>query len=456
MRMKRAIYEELLSWKEASRRKPLILRGARQVGKSYILSEFGSNEFPAFHHFDFEKDGRDLIPLFDGSLSPEKLIQNLAIFQGRPIAETDLIIFDEIQSCPRALTSLKYFCEEAPHQPICAAGSLLGVAVSEGSYPVGKVGYLDLYPMSFEEFLLNSGQDLLMEAFGSSWDEKDVSSVVHAKLWETLKQYYVVGGMPEAVSVFFQYGDRIAEGLLAVRKTQAALLNSFLLDFTKHSGVVNAAHIAAVFEDVPRQLSGYVDASVKRYRFKDVLPGKRGFVQLEGPIGWLEKAGLLYKVPVCQRAELPLDSFCKANLFKLFVFDTGLLGCMLELSPGALMTQEYGIIKGFFAENFVANEFMHSGERKLFSWMERNSEIEFLLNCEDELIPVEVKAGVRTKAQSLRQYFLKYEPRHAVKISGKPLTKNTAPVINIPLYYSGRLAQPGSLRKFITGQGGIL
>ena len=437
--MKRVIYNDLLRWKDSPVRKPLIVRGARQVGKSYILSEFGKNEFPSFQRFDFEKNGNDLIPLFDESLDPEKILQSLALFQNRPIAQNDLIILDEIQNCPRALTSLKYFCEDLPMQPICAAGSLLGVALSEESYPVGKVSYLDLFPMSFEEFLMNSGQELLADAYRSSWEEKKVSSLVHSRLWGLLKEYYIVGGMPEVVSTFFGSIDQKAEGLLAVRDKQTELLRSFLEDFIKHSGSVNAAHLATVFENIPQQLSGHVDASVKRYRFKNVLPGGKGYAFLESPIHWLEKAGLVYRVEVCSRAEIPFKMFCKPNLFKLFIFDVGLLGCMLEIPPHLLLTQDYGLTKGFFAENFVAGEMKAAGEGSLYSWTERNSEIEFMMEREGRIIPIEVKSGLRTQAKSLRQYILKYHPHRAVKISGKPLAMDHGVVDDIPLYYSGKV-----------------
>lgn len=439
--VKRFIYNDLLRWKDSPARKPLILRGARQVGKSYILSEFGKNEFPAFHRFDFEKNGTDLIPLFEGSLDPGKILQYLALFQNRPIAQEDLIILDEIQNCPRALTSLKYFCEERPEQPICAAGSLLGVALSNESYPVGKVRYLDLFPMNFEEFLMNSGQDLLADAFDCAWKEKREPSLVHSRLWDLLKEYYVVGGMPEVVSTFFESLDQKAEGLLAARNKQMELLRSFLEDFIKHSGAINAAHLSAVFENIPQQLSGYVDTSVKRYRFKNVLSGGKGYALLESPIHWLEKAGLVYRVEVCSRAELPFKTFCKPNLFKLFIFDIGLLGCMLDLSPKVLMMQDYGLTKGFFAENFVAGEFKASGETSLYSWTERNSEIEFLIEREGEIIPIEVKSGLRTQAKSLRQYILKYNPHRAIKISGHPLSVGSGIVDNIPLYYSGKTCE---------------
>jgi len=437
--MKRILYAELLRWKGMQGRKPLVLRGARQVGKSYLLSEFGRQEFPDFHLFDFEKNGRELVPLFEKSLDPQRLIQDLGLHQERPIGPSDLILFDEIQNCPRALTSLKYFCEELPRQPVCAAGSLLGVAVLERAYPVGKVTHLDLFPMSFEEFLINGGHDLLLEAFYSSWEQGDTSPVVHSKLWDRLKEFYVTGGMPEAVATFFRHGNEQAAGLLAARDVQRELVRSFMQDFAKHSGAVNAAHIAAVFEDVPRQLFGHVDASVKRYRFKHAVPGIRGFAQLEGPIGWLEKAGLVHRVPVCQRAEVPFQAFTKANMFKLFVCDVGLLGSMLELSPAVLMGQDFGITKGFFAENFVACEWLAAGKQSLYSWSERNSEIEFLLAVDEEVIPVEVKSGLRTRSQSLRQFRLKYSPLRAIKISGHPLATGDGSLVHVPRYYAAKV-----------------
>jgi len=439
--MKRMLYADLVKWKDFPGRKPLVLRGARQTGKSYLLREFGRGEFPDFHLFDFEKDGYELIPLFEQTLDPKKLIQSLGIYQEKPIGPSDLIIFDEIQNCPRALASLKYFCEDIPAQPVCAAGSLLGVAVQESSYPVGKVVHLDLFPMSFEEVLRNSGQDMLLEAFYSSRVDGSVSSVVHTRLWDCLKEYYVTGGMPEAVAEFMRHGEDKAAGLSAARDVQRNLVYSFMRDFAKHSGSVNAAHIAAVYEDVPRQLFGYVDASVKRYRFKHAVSGIKGFAQLEGPIGWLEKAGLVYKVPICLRAEVPFQAFTKPNIFKLYISDVGLLGSMLNLAPNVLINQDYGTTKGFFAENFVAAEFIAAGEKSLYSWRERNSEIEFLLDDNGSVIPVEVKSGLRTRSQSLRQFFIKYAPKQAIRISAKPLAVSDKPVLDIPLYYAGKVPE---------------
>lgn len=438
--MKRSIYKELIAWKESRDRVPLILRGARQVGKSYILREFGKNEFARYHHFDFEKNKKELLPLFRESLSPERLLTNLSLFAGTQIeVGKDLMVFDEIQNCPEALTSLKYFSEDLPGMFVCAAGSLLGISLSGTSFPVGKICYLDLYPLNFEEFLMNTGDNILFNEFQEALSIGQTSSLLHRRLWDCLKEYYVVGGMPRIVSNYFSAREKKAEGMLRARKLQAELLDTYRSDFSKHSGRINALHIGSVFENIPVQLASHIDGSVQRFRFRDVLPGKRSYASLEGPIDWLLGAGLVYKVPICEKSQIPFKSFTKANIFKLYVFDIGLLGCMLDLDPHTIMSQDYGLIKGFFAENFVASELTSNGEKNLYSWSERESEIEFLLDINGIVIPVEVKSGIRTKAQSLRQYLIKYNPELAVMLSGKPLDLQKRPVLSYPLYYTGKL-----------------
>ncbi len=439
--MKRLLYNKLLAWKHARERVPLVLRGARQVGKSFLLEEFAVNEFDDWYCFDFEKDAKALIPVFDNDLDPRKIIDNLSLFLGRRIdTHNSLVIFDEIQNCPRALTSLKYFYEDLPELAIACAGSLLGISLSEESFPVGKVTFLDIFPMNFEEFLMNCGEDLLYDVFNNAIAAGTIPLVAHNRLWELLKDYYVIGGMPRIVRHYLQDGKDKVERLLAARSMQRELLDTYFRDFSKHSGKVNAIHIGTVFENLPKQLSGYHDGSVKRYRFKDVLPGKKSFAELEGPITWLIRAGLVIRVNLCHRAELPLMSFCKSNLFKLYVCDIGLLGSMLELAPKTLLLQDYGMTKGFFAENYVACELVAGGERNLYSWTRRNSEIEFLKDFDGTVIPMEVKSGTRTKSQSLRQYMLKYSPAHALKLSGKTLNL-TGTIKDIPLYLAGKISE---------------
>ncbi len=438
--MQRHLYQDLLDWKTIKRRKPLILRGARQVGKSYLLEYFGKQEFPKYHVFNFEQD-RTLAAYFEADLYPERILTELSIHSGESIDRyTDLVVFDEIQACPRAITSLKYFYENLPKMALCCAGSLLGVALSSESFPVGKVSFLDLYPMNFTEFLKALNEDLLVDIMDTAAGSRKISLAAHGRLWERLKEYYIVGGMPQAVLDFIAgYNDKIS-AFKSVRSTQRQLIESYSKDFAKHSGKTNSMHIVSVFEDIPRQLSRNIEGSVKRYQFKEVIPKKKSYNELRGPIDWLEQAGLIIKIKICNKAELPLEAFSRQNLFKLYLFDIGLLGCMLELPVEAVISQDYGITKGYFAENFVAQEFKACGIGKLYSWTERNSEIEFLRIIDHEIVPVEVKSGMRTQAKSLKQYILKYDPRIAVKISGNPLdNKRSETIRHFPLYMAGKL-----------------
>ena len=438
--MERFVYQQLLSWKTSGRRKPLLLQGARQVGKSYLLENFGQREFKNYHVFNFELDCR-LARIFSQDLAPKRILTELSLHLGWKIdPKSDLIIFDEIQECPRAITSLKYFCEKMPTLALCCAGSLLGVNLSPEPFPVGKVEFLNLYPLSFEEFLLALDQQMLLEQLHCALDKGTLPEMAHVKLWERLKEYFVVGGMPEVISTYILQRKFRAEAMREARTIQAGLVESYYKDFAKHSGKINSIHIVSVFENVPMQLSRNIEGSVKRYKFKEAIHGKRSFAELQGPIAWLEKAGLLIKVKVCNRAELPLETFCKENQFKLFLFDIGLLSSMLALSPETVFYQDYGITKGYFAENFVAQELVAAGNKQLYSWTERNSEIEYLSVVKENIVPIEVKAGSRTRAKSLQQFLIKYKPERAVKISIRPLKIINGQVIqNIPIYLTGRI-----------------
>ncbi|MBN2802451.1 MAG: ATP-binding protein [Deltaproteobacteria bacterium] len=437
--MKRTLYDRLLLWKDDEKRKPLVLHGARQVGKTWLLKHFGENEFSGVHHIDFDRYKKELTLLFDETIDPYKLIENLSLMFFRPIdIERDLLIFDEIQHVPRALTSLKYFCEQLPQMALCAAGSLLGVSLSHESYPVGKTDEMNLYPLNFEEFLINHDIPLLYQAYLAGYKEQHIAPIAHQQLMEMLKCYYVTGGMPEVVRTYLENRDlNILLNMDKVRKIQLNLISNYMSDFAKHSGKINAIHIASVFENIPMQLASFMDNSVERYKFKDVLPNKKGFNALRGPIDWLSKAGLILKVNICNRAEVPLKSFCKDNLFKLYFFDVGLLGASLEISPSSLMLDNYGMTKGFFVENFVATEFA-GAQIPLYSWTHRNSEVEFIIDNNGRLIPVEVKAGQRTKAKSLYQYIIKYRPENAYIFSSKQFADDDTKQI-VPLYFAGQL-----------------
>jgi uncharacterized protein len=438
--MKRIIYKNLLDWKTSKIRAPLLLKGARQVGKSYILEAFGRHEFRKSHLFNFEKE-KQLSSVFEPDLNPERILTELSIYSGKKVDITkDLVIFDEIQECPAALTALKYFCEDMPRLALCCAGSLIGVKVSSESFPVGKVDFLNLYPLTFEEFLMAMDDKMSLELYRNAEDVDSHSEIVHQRLWNRLREYYVTGGMPAVVLAYTSHRHDTLDAMQKARHIQKKLVESYTYDFAKHSGKINSVHISSVFENVPMQLSANIDGSVKRYRFKGVIPKKRGYAELRGPMEWLEKSGLVLKVKVCKKAQLPLESFCNHNMFKLFMFDIGLLGCMLDLPVKLLYAQDFGISKGYLAENLVAQEFAARGVENLYSWVGRTAEIEFLRVMSGELIPVEVKSGTRTQAKSLRQYILNYSPTRAVKLSGRPLYKGREQTVqNYPLYLAAKI-----------------
>jgi predicted AAA+ superfamily ATPase len=246
--------------------------------------------------------------------------------------------------------------------------------------------------------------------------------------------------MPEAVYAYQHQRQNLPQAFAEVRDIQQNLITAYFRDIAKHAGKVNAVHIASVFENVPMQLAHHREGSVNRYRFKDVIPKKKGFQDLRGPIDWLEKAGLIIKIPVCNRAEIPLEMFCKPNLFKLFLFDIGLLGAMLQIPPGVIYTDDYGSAKGYYAENLVAQQLISSGTLPLYSWTERNSEIEFVTTRDNTILPIEVKAGTRTRAKSLQQYIKKYNPEKAIILSARLPEKSLDSVVHyLPLYYAGLL-----------------
>ncbi|MDM8557664.1 AAA family ATPase [Candidatus Parabeggiatoa sp. HSG14] len=436
--MKRELYTQLIKWKDSAIRKPLLLQGARQVGKSYLLERFGKNEFPNFFLFNFEQTPQ-LAKIFQADLVPKRIIRELSLVVGKTIIpEKDLVIFDEIQECPKALTSLKYFNEEMSELALCCAGSLLGVKLSSESFPVGKVNFLHLYPMTFREFLQTLGKPKLIESLADI--ANPLPEIAHDMLWKLLMEYFITGGLPQIVKEYVPLRNTPVEARKNTRKLQQELLASYYKDFAKHAGATNSVHIVAVLENIPMQLVHNQNGSVKRYIFKDVIPGKKSFADLQCPIDWLEQAGLAIKVKVCNRSELPLESFCKPNMFKLFVFDVGLLGCMLNLPVEAIADENYGITKGYFAENFVAQELMAADAQRLYSWTERNSQIEFLINQGSKIIPLEVKAGIRTQAKSLQQYIQKYSPEEAIILSRKNTDwKKDSVVKYVPLYMAGSL-----------------
>jgi uncharacterized protein len=438
MYMKRLAFDKLLRWKNKIDRKPLIVRGARQVGKTFLLKEFGKTAFPRCHYLNFEND-RKFDTFFQDSLHPKKILSKIELALSQSIDyANDLVIFDEIQECPRAITSLKYFQEDMPQLALATAGSLLGVHLNGVSFPVGKVEFLDMHPMTFREFLQALGDERTLEFLDTvTWDT-DLPELLHDTLWHKLKLYYVIGGLPDAVKTFLAKQESLFEALEEVREKQKALCLSYLADMAKHSGKVNALHLERLWQAIPSQLARSDNDSSKRFIFKDVVPGVNRYNQLVSVIDWLEAAGLILKVKIAHTAKLPLSAFTKENIFKLFVFDIGILGALSSLTPKTILDQTYENFKGYFAENYVAQEFIGSGVSSLYSWEEKTAELEFLRVIEDEIIPVEVKSGVQTKAKSLSVFRQKYHPAYEVIFSGKNLAAQPGKQKrHLPLYLSG-------------------
>ncbi|MCB1118937.1 MAG: ATP-binding protein [Chlamydiia bacterium] len=435
--MDRKILQELVAWKGKKGRKPLLLKGVRQVGKTYILEHFGNAYFSKVHLFNFEKNSK-LATLFEEDLSPESLINQLMYHSNQTInPEKDLVIFDEIQACPRALTSLKYFQEDMPQLALCAAGSLLGVYLTPVSFPVGKVDMLTMYPMTFEEFLFAIGEERSLEWIEKLGRTSTLPNMVHDRLWEYLKWYFIVGGLPEAVKIFRDERQDLFSSFLAVRKKQKELITAYYADMTKHAGKVNAMHLDRIFSSIPIQLAQAQDGSAKRFRFQGVVPNINRYSRLIGAIDWLLAAGLITKVPICHYAKFPLKAFTQENFFKLYIFDIGILGALSELPPKVIMEANYGTYKGYLAENYVAQAFLRPAEGSLVCWQEKSAEVEFLRVIDDVIIPVEVKSGWVTKAKSLSIFDQKYHPPYRVIFSGKPFSIRDG-IHNYPLYLADR------------------
>lgn len=444
--MHRKIVDKLVLWKNRADRLPLIVMGARQVGKTYSIKEFGSRNFRAMHVFNFEENP-NIKKVFESDLKIDRILRELSFIAKSEInVEQDIIFFDEIQACPLALTSLKYFSENIPSLAVCAAGSLLGVTLSEQSFPVGQVEFLHMKPLDFEEFLSGCGLSHESEAFQALIADDIRAELVHDTMWSALKEYYVVGGLPKVV---MRYAENLAKNQFVfdgIREIQGNILASYLSDFSKHAGKVNANHIRSVFESIPLQNARAIDNSVGRFRFNEVSTSIKGYSRLKGPIDWLVNCGLVYKVKIANRSEIPLEAFSEENIFKLYLFDIGILGCILDIPVTSIVSEDYGMTKGYFAETYVCQALASSSfqSTKLYSWAEARSEIEFVKVLEASLVPVEVKAGNRLQAKSLATYQKKYSPSLSVKISASHLNYSLERrILNLPLYLSGHLGQIG-------------
>jgi len=430
--MNRDLLKKLLAWKLRKTRKPVLIDGARQTGKTYLLQTLLGREFANVLRVDF-LESPEMSEAFESSLAPEQVLSNIELLTGQTFdPATDLLVLDEIGECPRAVTSLKYFAEKAPSFYIAASGSNIGLL---RSFPVGKVESFKLRPLTFQEFLWACNEPPLIKAFESQAH----SAAAHTRLFDKLTDYYFTGGMPEAVSAWFDPEEpSIVERVNRVNRIHADLLDGYRRDFGKYSGQSDAQLIESVFDGIPSQLSAVMDDSVKRFRFKGVFERKSRYADFEGAINWLHRCRLALKNhPITGHPKAPLAAYRKENLVKLFLFDVGLLNHMLGSSYREIKQQRYHY-KGYIAENFVQQEFAAIGIEPGFSWHDARAEIEFVVsNDNGQIVPIEVKSGKRTRARSLQSYIDKCNPHKTIKLTGtqgSPASEQKH--IVMPLYFA--------------------
>ena len=412
--MYRKIIEFLESWKESKYRKPLILQGARQVGKTYSMLEFGRRYYENVAYFNFETNPK-LIETFNESISPDYLIPMLShIADQTIIREKTLIIFDEVQLCERALTSLKYFCEDAPEYHIIVAGSLLGVAVNRArySFPVGKVDMKTMYPMDIEEFMLAMGEDILVAQIKKCFETNTpMPSAFHDIAMKLYRQYLVVGGMPECVMQFSQTKDYIL-----VRHIQDTILTSYLNDMSKYNNLNEIKKTRLAYDNITVQLS----KKNTRFQYKLIKKGGRAS-EFENAIEWLCLSGIVSQVYKVEQVKKPLENYRHIDSFKIYVSDLGLLCAKKDLVANDIlyMVEELNDFKGGMVENYVNVQLTINGYRTYYWESERGAEIDFIIQREGQLIPIEVKSADNTRAKSLKVYMDTYRPAYAIKLSTK-------------------------------------
>lgn len=424
--MYRSAIEKLHRWKDSKRRKPLIIQGARQVGKTWLMKEFGRRAYTDTVYINFDANSR-MAELFASDLNTDRLIMGIELYAGRKIdPEHTLLIFDEVQEVPRALSSLKYFCENAPEYHIVCAGSLLGIALHEGtSFPVGKVDFLQLCPLSFKEFLMA----VTGKQYAELLEKRDYQMVTAFRdtYIDALKQYYFVGGMPEAVQSFAEERD-----FSAVREIQKHILEAYEQDFSKHAPLEMVPKIRMVWNSIPSQLA----KENKKFVYGLVREGGRA-KDYETAIMWLCDCGLVHKIGRVNAAGLPLKAYEDLKAFKLFLLDVGLLGCMAGLKQQTLLDGNdlFVEFKGALTEQYVCQQLKTiDGLNVYYYTNDRGScEVDFVIDTGEQVIPVEVKAEVNLKAKSLKTYLEKFQPELAVRTSMADYRKEER-LVNLPLY----------------------
>lgn len=424
--MKRKLYEKLLNWKDDKRRKPLLLTGARQVGKTYLLREFGANEFDDVLYLNFDSEKERLESFFDGSITPASIIAKLETTYKKTIDPANtLIIFDEVQEIPRALTSLKYFCEDAPEYHVAASGSFLGIALHKGtSFPVGKVDLLELAPLTFEEFLIATDHEHFLKAI----DDETTLAAISDEMELLFKEYLIIGGMPEAVASWLT--DRNYERIDAIHDS---ILSAYWGDISKHVDITTATRIHQVWESLPAQFA----KRNEKFMFNVIKDGARAR-EYELAVQWLIDCKFVRRVERLTTGDkLPLKAYADLSAFKLYSLDVGLLRRMAGVSNEMVLNDEklFKEFNGLFVEQFVLQQL--ADKCALYYWTSSSTaEVDFVTEINSKIVPIEVKSGTNVKAKSLRVFRDLYSPELAVRFSLRPLKYDDG-LLNLPIYLAG-------------------
>ncbi|MCI6065000.1 AAA family ATPase [bacterium] len=437
--MKRKSFDKLLKWKEKKNRKPLLVTGVRQCGKTYLIKEFGRTEFEEMAYFNFDGN-TGLKSIFDYDFNVERIMDELGnvIYGKKIISGKTLVVFDEIQDCPRAIQSLKYFCENMPELHIIAAGSLLGVALrKEGiSFPVGKVDRMEMYPMSFEEFVMADGGGNYISGSSRLAFEREVPEIYTVPMEKFLKNYYIIGGMPEAVQTWVDTHD-----YREVEEVQDRILKDYADDFGKHTTPDTMTKVKLIWDSIPSQIA----RDNNKFIFSHVKQGARA-KDLEDALEWLVNSGIAYKLKLVSNPELPLSGMADNTYFKVYLSDVGLLRRKSNVNYRTILEGDASYIhfKGALTENYIMTQLKCMGIESYFWRTKADAEMDFITDYEGMLLPIEVKSADNTKAKSLHIFCNRYHPRMAVKTSLKNVGNNLdgdTHVWNIPLYLIFRLKE---------------
>lgn len=429
--MQREIMKDLVAWKDGPRRKPLMITGVRQCGKTYIVKKFAEECFESFVRINFE-EMEAASAIFEYDFDVARIVFEIEFLTKRKITVgKTLLFFDEIQQCPRAVTALKYFCENMPELHVVCAGSLLGVALARDkvSFPVGKVSRLRLYPMSFKEFAIASGRGELVDLLSEWPADRPIPDLYARPMGKLLKEFYVVGGMPDAVATWLDTRD-----FTSVERIQRDILADYADDFSKHAPIAEVPKIRWVWDSVPVQLA----KENNKFVFSHVKAGKRS-ADLEDAMQWLADAGLIIRACLVEKPELPLAGFADRTYFKVYMSDIGLLRVRSGVSAETVMEGSAGYrrFKGAFAENYVLNELVSQGKEPFFWRSGNTAEVDFVYQAGGGIVPVEVKAADNTQAKSYRQFCRAYSPAYGFKLSERNLGVNMCEqtrTVSLPLY----------------------